>query len=510
MSVMLELKNISRSFGGVFANKDISLRVEEGTVYSLLGENGAGKSTLMNVLYGLLDPDSGEIFIDGQKVEIRSPKDAISHGIGMVHQHFMLVNALSVVENIILAMDDTKGIFIDKDKMSKRIREISKLYGFNIDPDEIVGEMSVGQQQRVEIVKAIYHDCRLLILDEPTAVLTPQETEELYVIIDQLRSEKKSVIFISHKLHEVMHVSNMIGVLRNGEMVASIKKEDTNEAELAAYMVGKKVNFTVEKDEMKAGDTVLEVSDLMVKSHKGNMAVNGLSLKVRAGEIYGVAGVDGNGQTEFVEAITGLCRAEGGTIRILGKDMINHEPGEVLSLGVSHIPEDRQKMAILMKNSLMENMVMYDYKKPEYKKGPFIDWKKEAAHAQDIITKYNIKAPGLYTNIEFLSGGNQQKAVVARELEKSPKLLLAVDPTRGVDIGAIEFIHKEIVKARTAGCAVLLVSSELDEIFALSDTIGVIYEGQIIGEMDRKDATIEKVGLYMAGMQDKESAEMGA
>jgi len=510
MAEMLEMKNITKSFGGVKANTDVSLRVPEGSVYSLLGENGAGKSTLMNVLYGLIEADSGEILIEGKQVEIRSPKDAIGYGIGMVHQHFMLIPALSVVENIILAMDETKGIFIDKASVTARVKELSDRYGFNIDPEAIVGDLSVGQQQRVEIVKAIYHNCRLLILDEPTAVLTPQETEELYLIIDQFRSENKSVIFISHKLHEVMHVSDEISVLRGGELKYTIRKEDTNEDELASYMVGKKVNFVVNKGEMRPGEVVLDAAGVTVRGHKGNIVVNDLGLRVRAGEIYGIAGVDGNGQTELAEVITGLREAEKGSIMILGKETLNHQPGEILSLGVSHIPEDRQKMAIMMRESLMTNMIIYDYKNPDYKKGPFIDWGKERKHAEDIITKYNIKAPGLLANIEYLSGGNQQKAVVARELEKSPKLLLAVDPTRGVDIGAIEFIHSEIVKARDAGCAVLLISSELDEIMALSDTIGVIYEGEIIGEMDRKDATIEKVGRYMAGMRDKESAGMGA
>ena len=481
MANMLELRNISKIYGRSYANKNINLSVEAGKVYCLLGENGAGKSTLMNVLYGLTQPDGGEIYIDGKEVSVSSPKDAISYGIGMVHQHFMLIPALTVVENIILAMDEKKGLFVDK---------------------KGVADLSVGQQQKVEIVKAIYRDCRLLILDEPTAVLTPKETEELYVIIDQFKKENKSVIFISHKLHEVMHVSDIISVLRNGENVATLNKCDTNENELAAHMVGKKVNFVVEKEQAHTGDTVLEISDLKVKGKKGNMAVDGLSLKVRAGEIYGIAGVDGNGQSELIEAIAGLTKSQGGNIRILGQDMTNQTPGKILKQGVSHIPADRQHMGILMQQSLFRNLILYDYNDPKFKKGIFMDWKKESEHAKGMVEKYNVKTPSLSLNIGYLSGGNQQKAVVARELEKEPKLLLAVHPTRGVDIGAIEFIHKEIVKARDKGCAVLLVSTELDEVMALGDRIGVIYEGKILGEMERKDATVDKIGMYMAGMSD--------
>lgn len=502
MASMLELKKISKIYGKTYANREISLSVEKGKVYCLLGENGAGKSTLMNVLYGLTQPDGGEILIDGQQVSISSPKDAIRYGIGMVHQHFMLIPALTVAENIILAMDEKK-IFLDKKKVAEHILEISGKYGFQIDPYAKVADLSVGQQQKVEIIKAIYRECRLLILDEPTAVLTPRETEELYVIIEQFKKENKSVIFISHKLHEVMHVSDIISVLRNGENVATLNKEDTNEDELAAHMVGKKVSFLVDKKEAETGETVLSVKDLRVKGKKGLDAVDGLSLEVRAGEIYGIAGVDGNGQSELAEAIAGLARSQSGTITILGQDMTNQKPGNILKKGLSHIPADRQHMGILMQQSLMKNLVLYDYSNPEYKKGIFMDWKKEEQHARSMVEKYKVKSPGLGLNIGLLSGGNQQKAVVARELDKAPKLLLAVHPTRGVDIGAIEFIHKEIVRARDEGCAVLLISTELDEVLALGDRIGVIYEGKIIGEMERKDATVDRIGRYMAGMPDE-------
>ena len=502
MASMLELKNITKRYGDFCANKEISLSIDEGQVYCLLGENGAGKSTLMNVLYGLTRPDQGEIRMDGQTVTIRSPKDAIRYGIGMVHQHFMLIPALTVLENIVLATEEHKSIFVEKQQVSARIREISEKYGFQIDPDARVCDLSVGQQQRVEIVKAIYHQCRLLILDEPTAVLTPRETEELYVIIEQFKAEHKSVIFISHKLHEVMHISDRISVLRNGENVATLNKNDTNESELSACMVGKPVDLTIEKAECCPGEVVLKIGDLQVKSKKGNLAVKGLTLSVRSGEIYGIAGVDGNGQSELIQALTGLRRAESGTVLILSKDTTNAAPGRVLGLGVSHIPEDRQHMGIAMNQSLMNNLILYDYRNPEYRKGFLMDWGRARRHAQNLVETYRVKAPSLNQKISSLSGGNQQKAVVARELDKAPRLLLAVYPTRGVDIGAVEFIHKEIVKARDSGCAVLLLSSELDEILVLSDRIGVIYEGTILGEMERQDATIEKIGMYMAGIAD--------
>lgn len=502
MAALLELKNITKIYNGFTANDRISLTVEAGQVYALLGENGAGKSTLMNVLFGLAQPEEGIICIDGERVKINSPKEAIKHGIGMVHQHFMLIPALTVVENIILAMDDSKDIFMDKKAVAQRIMEISGKYHLEIEPFMKVSDLTVGQQQRVEIVKAVYKDCRLLILDEPTAVLTPKEIEELYEIIKQFKSENKSVIFITHKLHEVMHISDRISVLRNGDNVATLYKKDTNEKDLAALMVGKAVEFVVEKAKITPGEHVLEIENLQVKGKKGNMSVQKLSLKVRAGEIYGIAGVDGNGQSELIRAITALEKSTGGTVNILGKNMTNHKPKEILDCGLSHIPEDRQSVGILMRKSVMKNLILHDYNNRKYKRGIFINWRKLQKHAQDMSGKYNIKTPSLQLNMESLSGGNQQKVVVARELEKQPKLLLAMHPTRGVDIGAIEFIHKQIVKARNSGCAVLLVSTELEEIMALSDRIGVIYEGRILGEMDREDASIERIGLLMAGMKE--------
>ncbi len=502
MANILELKQISKAFGNFYANKGIDLAIEEGKVYSILGENGAGKSTLMNVLYGLLQPTEGEIYIDGKRVEIRSPKDAIQYGIGMVHQHFMLIPTLTVAENIVLATDRGKNLFFDKKAVVNGVKNICDRYGFAIDPSMKVSDLTVGQQQKVEIIKAIYHDCRLLILDEPTAVLTPKETEELYTIIDQFKAENKSVIFISHKLREVMHVSDFISVLRNGRLVAEFEKSATNEQELAACMVGKAVSFTVAKKKAEPKDTVLAVENLVVKGKKGNVKVKKLNLHVRAGEIYGIAGVDGNGQTELIESITCLRKAESGKILILGENMLNRESGKVLAKGVSHIPEDRQRMGILLNESIMDNLILYDVDREEYRSGAFVNWKKEEEHANEMVRKYDIKMTDIRLRIDTLSGGNQQKVVVARELEKNPRLLIAVHPTRGVDIGAIEFIHKEIVKARDGGCAVLLVSTELDEIMALSDRIGVIYEGEILGEVSQNEATVEKIGMYMAGLKE--------
>lgn len=499
MGILLELDKIRKEYPGTVANDDISLEVQYGEVYALLGENGAGKSTLMNILYGLAQPDHGKIQIDGKEVKVHSPKDAIAHGIGMVHQHFMLIPALTVVENIILAMTDYKHVFLDKKAVAKRIKELSNKYSLEIDPFKKVSELTVGQQQRVEIIKALYSDCKLLILDEPTAVLTPQEIEELFVIINQFKSENKSVIFITHKLNEVMRVSDRISVLRAGRNVASLLTKDTDPQSLAALMVGKPVTFVVEKEKIKPGKTVLEVENLQVKDKTGHITVDGLNLSVREGEIYGIAGVDGNGQSELIKGITALVKKQGGKVIIGEEDVTKATAGQVLSCGVSHIPEDRQNVGVVMDMSITKNLMFYDYKNQEYKNGIFLNWKKINEHVLNVIEKYNVKTPSEKILMSSLSGGNQQKAVVARELEKNPKLLLAVHPTRGVDIGAIEFIHKQIVDARNKGCAVLLVSTELDEVMSLSDRIGVIYEGKILGEMNREDATVEEIGMLMAG-----------
>lgn len=501
----LELKGIVKAFPGIVANKNVDLTVKAGEVHALLGENGAGKSTLMNILYGLIQPDGGEILFERAKVQIHSPKHAIEAGIGMVHQHFMLIPALTVVENIILGMDDDRKLAMDTKAVAKHILTLSQKYDLAVDPYARVSELTVGQQQRVEIVKALYRECRLLILDEPTAVLTPQETEQLFHIIRQLKSENKSVIFITHKLSEVMEICDRITVLRSGEAVGTVAAANTNPRELAQMMVGKEVLFEVGKTSREPGEVVLDVQHLTV-CQKGVTVVNDLSLRVHAGEIYGIAGVDGNGQSELIRAITALKKKTGGHVAICGRNVTKATPGAVLNCNVAHIPEDRQSVGAIMGMSIKENLLLHDYRKRAYKKNGLLNWKRIAAHAREVIEKYNIKTPGEENLVMELSGGNQQKMIVARELEKCPKLLLAVHPTRGVDVGAIEFIHRQIVAARDTGCAVLLVSTELDEIMSLSDRIGVIYEGRILGEMPAKDAQIGKIGLLMAGHRGSASA----
>lgn len=499
MGALLELKHISKRYSSLYANRDISLKVDPGEVLCLLGENGAGKSTLMNVLYGMTHPDEGEIFIGGKKIHLATSRDAIAAGIGMVHQHFMLIPAMTVLENLILAAGKTGRLLVDKDGMRKKVREISDRYHLTIEPDMKVEDLSVGQQQKVEIIKALYHKCSILILDEPTAVLTPDETEDLYQIIEQFRRENKAVIFITHKLHEVMHIADRVCVLRDGELVLTALRSETTEDDLTCAMVGRPMKLTVGEKKERFGREVLSIHDLSVRGKKENLAVNGLSLTVHAGEIYGIAGVDGNGQSELVGAITGLARANSGTVTILGRDVTSMTSGEILKCGVAHIPEDRQHVGILLNESLFENLILHDFEKEKYHKGLFLDWKALRAAAGRMKEEYNVKAPGMDEPISSLSGGNQQKAVVARELEQQPELLLAIHPTRGVDIGATEFIHQRILEARDRGCAVLLISSELDEILRLADTIGVIFEGRIIGEQSGKNATSVSVGKYMAG-----------
>ena len=500
MSSLLEFCNISKTFPpNIYANTDVNLTVQRGEVHALLGENGAGKSTLMNVLYGLYQPDGGEIRIDEKPVRIKSPKDAIAHGIGMVHQHFMLVTPLTVWENIILATDDGAGMTLDEKGVSAKVRELSEKYHLQVDPSAVVADLTVGQQQRVEIIKALYKECDLLVLDEPTAVLTPQETEELFVVVEELIRAGKSVIFITHKLNEVMRISNNITVLRAGKVVGTVPTADTNPQQLAEMMVGKKVLLQVEKEPKEPGAVVLDVKDLVVNGVTGRRAVEGLSLQVRAGEIYGIAGVDGNGQSELVKGITALLPKEGGTVTINGEDVSRFTPRKVLEQGVAHIPEDRQGFGVIMDISVKENMVMHTYRQPVISKKGFMSWKKIDEYADRLIKDFDVRPADGNAKFKALSGGNQQKVVVARELDTHPNLLIAMHPTRGVDIGSIEFIHKQIVCARDQGQAVLLVSTELEEVMSLSDRIGVIYEGKIAGEMAAENASEEKIGMLMAG-----------
>ena len=503
MEKLLEFKNITKFFPpNTMANEDVSCYVNRGEVLALLGENGAGKSTLMNVLYGLLQPDSGTVSIKGKDVRIKSPKDAIAQGIGMVHQHFMLVTPLTVVENVILATDDSKNITMDTKQVAENILRLSEQYHLQVDPYAKVEDLTVGQQQRVEIIKALYKECDLLVLDEPTAVLTPQETEELFVVVKQLLKAGKSVIFITHKLGEVMRISNRVTVLRGGRVVSTVDTVDTNPQKLAEMMVGKMVLLQVEKTPMQPGEVVLQIDKLSMMGATGHIAVNQLCLKVHSGEIYGIAGVDGNGQSELIKGITALLPKQGGQVTVCGQDVSACSAREILDFGVAHIPEDRHGFGVLMEMSVKENMMLHTYRTSEVctRKG-IMSWNKITQYANKLIEAFDVRPTDPDVPFRSLSGGNQQKVVVARELDKNPKLLIAMHPTRGVDIGSIEFIHKQIVKARDEGQAVLLVSTELEEVMSLSDRIGVIYEGEIVGEMDADGATEDALGLLMAGQQ---------
>lgn len=500
MSQILELINITKKYPGVIANDKVMLNVKKGEVHTLLGENGAGKSTLMSILFGLVKPDTGQIVFKEKEVEINSPKEAISLGIGMVHQHFMLISALTVVDNIILGMaDDEEGVLLKTEEAAKKITELSKKYGMEVNPYAKISDLTVGEQQRVEIIKALYKGADLLILDEPTAVLTPQETKDLFIIIKQFISEGKSVIFISHKLNEIMEISDNVTVLRNGKVIGTVETKTTNAKELAKMMVGKEVLFEVEKEKSELGEEVLKVENLRVENSKKLAVVDDLSLNVYSGEILGIAGVDGNGQSELIKSIAGLIENKSGMIKLSNKDITNASPREILDSKLSHIPEDRQTMGLVMDMSIKENVIMLNYKDKNLRKKFLFDWNKVKNLSNKIIKNYRVKCPSADVTVKSLSGGNQQKVIVGRELDRNPDLLLAVHPTRGVDVGAIEFIHKEIVKARDNGCAVLLVSTELDEIMNLSDRIGVLYEGKMMDILNREDATVEKLGLLMAG-----------
>lgn len=496
---LVELKGITKSFPGVVANDSVDLSVAKGEIHALLGENGAGKSTLMNILYGLYEADAGIIYVRGRKVSISSPKDAIALGIGMVHQEFMLIPALTVIENVALGMHSTKEPFTDLDTVGKKLRELAKVYNFKIRLDAKIADLGVGEQQRVEILKALYRGAEVLILDEPTAVLTPQETRELFATLRLLVAEGKSVVFISHKLNEVMEISHRITVLRSGKVMGTVLAKDTSKEELARMMVGRSVAFEVERGTAKTGEAVLEVKDLVVKDAWGLNVVNGATFEVRAGEILGVAGVDGNGQEELVEAIAGMRRVSEGAVRIEGRDIAGLSPRQVAGMGVAHIPASRHKTGLILDMTVAENLILQSqYRSPFSRRGN-LDFKVIRETARNLMKEFDIRAPGEDTKVRLLSGGNQQKVILARELARKPKVLLAVHPTRGLDVGATEYIRRKIVEARDSGCAVLLVSTELDEILNLSDRIAVMYEGQIMGIVDARYAEIEKLGLMMAG-----------
>ena len=498
----IEMLNITKRFPGIVANDNITLRLKKGEIHALLGENGAGKSTLMSVLFGLYIPEEGTIKKDGKEVKIKDPNDANALGIGMVHQHFKLVECFSVLDNIILGVEPCKGGFLQKDAARKKVVELSQRYGLYIDPDALIEDITVGMQQRTEILKMLYRDNEILIFDEPTAVLTPQEIKELMQIMRNLASEGKSILFISHKLNEIMEVADRVSVLRKGKYVGTVNVAETTKEELSRMMVGHSVEFTVQKGPSNPGEEVFRAENISVgsKLHKEN-AVKNVSFSVHAGEIVCIAGIDGNGQTELIYGITGLEPLKGGEISLLGQDITHVSIRKRSKMGMSHIPEDRHKHGLVLDYTLEDNMVLQRYFEPEFvSKFGFLKRKAIRSYATGLIDRYDVRSgQGPGTVARSMSGGNQQKAIVAREMDKDHKLLVAVQPTRGLDVGAIEHIHKRIIAQRDAGMAVLLVSFELDEVMSLADRILVMYEGEIVGELDPKTTTNEELGLYMAG-----------
>jgi simple sugar transport system ATP-binding protein len=497
---VLELRGITKQFPEVLANDHIDLDLKRGEVHALLGENGAGKSTLMNILYGLYRPDEGEIVVNGKPVSFSSAKDAIEQGIGMVHQHFMLIPVMTVAENIVLGTEPTEaGIVLDYRVARNRVEEIARTFGFHIDPDARIENITVGQQQRVEILKALYRRADILILDEPTAVLTPQEATELFGILRSLQAEGMSVIFISHKLNEVLDIADRISVLRRGKMIGTVPKEGATEQELARMMVGRDVLLRVEKHASKAGEALLKVDDLHVQDDREIEKVRGVTLEVRAGEILGLAGVDGNGQTELIEAITGLRPTQSGTVTVAGKQTSRHaSPKDMLEVGVGHIPEDRQRRGLVLEFSIAENIALHDFRYPPDSRNGWLFPRRMIERARRLIQAFDVRGGGPTTRAGGLSGGNQQKVVVAREVERNPKVLIAAQPTRGLDVGAIEYVHRRLVAERDEGRAILLASLELEEIVSLSDRIVVMFEGRIVGEFP-PTATEEELGLAMIG-----------
>ena len=499
-ATVLEAKGITKQFPGVLANDHVDFDLRHGEIHALLGENGAGKTTLMNVLYGLYKPDAGQISVNEQPIIIHSPKDSIRAGIGMVHQHFMLIPVFSVAENIMLGDETLRyGFVLDQKSVIKRVRELSKQYSLDVDPEAVTGQLPVGVQQRVEIVKALYRNARILILDEPTAVLTPQEADDLFVIMRELTSRGVSIVFITHKLKEVLAVADRITVMRGGQVVGTVKPKETSETKLAAMMVGREVILKVEKGSAKPAGEILKVDGLKVCDFRGLEVVKGVSFDVRAGEVLGIAGVQGNGQMELVEALTGLRSVAGGKMWFTGKDMTGKSPRPITETGMAHIPEDRQRYGLVLSNGVADNLVLNTYYKAPFSKSGVLQPKSIDDNARKLIQDFDVRTPSPFVSTSKLSGGNQQKVIVARELSHNVKLLVANQPTRGLDVGSIEYIHKEIVIMRDRGVAVLLVSAELDEIMALSDRIAVMYRGQIVTTVDASKTTREQLGLWMAG-----------
>ncbi len=506
---VLEARGLTKRFPGVIANDSVDLTLNKGEILAMLGENGAGKTTLMNMLYGLYHPDEGEILVNGKAVKMDSPNDAIAAGIGMVHQHFMLIPVMTVAENIMLGVEETRGVLaklpmlgrLNRRAAAVRIKELSKQYSLDLDPDDYIKDLPVGIQQRAEIIKALYRNADILILDEPTAVLTPQEADELFAIMHNLTKQGVSIIFITHKLKEVLKVADRIAVLRNGKMVGTALPADATQASLAEMMVGREVILQVDKSEATPGDVVLDVKDLVVKTNRGQIAVENVSFEVRAGEILGIAGVQGNGQSELAEGLTGLRPIESGHIQLSDRDSTHFLPRQVTEMGVAHIPEDREKHGLIMAYSIADNLVLNRYYQPPFAKGPVLNQEVIDQNGRELVAEYDVRTPSIYTTAGSLSGGNKQKVIVAREFSRPVKLLIANQPTRGVDVGSIEFIHNQIISQRDSGVAVLLVSAELDEILSLADRVAVMFDGRIVKTLPIAEATRERVGLLMAGSE---------
>ena len=495
---MLELKNITKTFGSVVANNDVSISVEKGTIHAIVGENGAGKSTIMRIAYGFYTADSGEILFDGKPVAINNPHDAIALGIGMVHQHFMLVDTMTVAENIILGAETGGAVSLDLDRANRDILALSNELRLGVNPKALIEDISVGAQQRVELLKALYRNANLLILDEPTAVLTPQEVEEFFGILRKMREQGKTIVIITHKLEEVLAISDFVTVMRDGKVVGNVKTADTNARDLAKMIVGRDVLLRVEKTRAEPREAILKVENLSVKTKHG-AALNAVSFEVRAGEIVGIAGIEGNGQTELIEAIAGLIPANNGKIEMLGEDVSKFPVRRRTEMGIAHIPEDRHKRGLLLDSDLAENAILGAHYRAPIAAGGFINAAAAEKRTKEIIENFDVRPPKPELAAKNLSGGNQQKLIIGREFELNPKLLLVSQPTRGVDIGAIEFIHRKLIALRDAGSAILLVSAELEEVTALADRLLVIYKGKFVGEVDPQTTSNEEIGLLMTG-----------
>lgn len=496
---IIKMKNIHKSFGDKEVLKGVDFDLHKCEVHALLGENGAGKTTLMNILYGMFDPTDGEIYIKGEEIINNSPKKAIALGVGMVHQHFMLIEPFTVTENIILGYEGNTGIFLDRKKAKAEIEKLSKDYGLYVDADSKVEDISVGQQQRVEILKALYHGADILIFDEPTAVLTPQEIEEFIEIVKKLTDMGKSIIIITHKLDEIRAMADTCTIIRRGEFIDKLRVSEVDENILAEKMVGRDVSFNVTKEDIELGEEVLRIEDLWVKDNRKIDKVKGLNLSIRKGEILGIAGVDGNGQSELIDAIYGMRKIEKGRVTFKGEDITGKKPREILDMGMTQIPEDRQKRGLVLEYSIKDNLILESVDKEEFSKNGILDFKKIEKNATDLIDKFDVRPRDIDELAGSLSGGNQQKVIIAREISSNPDLLIAAQPTRGLDVGAIEFIHQYLVELRNSGNAVLLISFQLDEVMDLSDRIGVIYDGKIVGELNPKDTDEFEIGRLMAG-----------